>query len=119
MMDDLLDRFGNIPKSVDNLLRIALIRVRAHAMYITEIKGKNERILFTFRPDAPIDPTGIPAFLKSHKDRLFFTSYGSPFFTWKYEKTGLVEKDAELLLGDTEKLLTEMEEVIRVSRLII
>lgn len=119
MKDELLDRFGNIPKSVDNLLRIALIRVRAHAMYITEIKGKNERILFTFRPDAPIDPTGIPAFLKSHKDRLFFTSYGSPFFTWKYEKTGLVEKDAELLLGDTEKLLTEMEEVIRISRLII
>ena len=115
MKDELLDRFGNIPKSVDNLLRIALIRVRAHAMYITEIKGKNERILFTFRPDAPIDPSGIPAFLKSHKDRLFFTSYGSPFFTWKYEKTGLVEKDAELLLGYTEKLLTEMEEVIRVS----
>ena len=47
MKDELLDRFGNIPKSVDNLLRIALIRVRAHAMYITEIKGKNERILFT------------------------------------------------------------------------
>lgn len=26
MKDELLDRFGNIPKAVDNLLRIALIR---------------------------------------------------------------------------------------------
>ncbi|MGN1205251.1 MAG: transcription-repair coupling factor, partial [Lachnospiraceae bacterium] len=115
MRDELLDRFGSIPKSVDNLLRIALIRVRAHALYITEIKGKNERILFTFRPDAPIDPTGIPAFLKRHKDRLMFTSYGSPFFTWKYEKTGLMEKDAELLLTDTEKLLQEMTEVMQID----
>lgn len=105
MKDELLDRFGNIPKSVDNLLRIALIRVRAHAMYITEIKGKNERILFTFRPDAPIDPTGIPAFLKSHKDRLFFTSYGSPFFTWKYEKTGLVEKMRSCFSGTPKNCL--------------
>ena len=115
MRDELLDRFGSIPKSVDNLLRIALIRVTAHALYITEIKGKNERILFTFRPDAPIDPTGIPAFLKRHKDRLMFTSYGSPFFTWKYEKTGLMEKDAELLLADTEKLLQEMTEVMQID----
>ena len=44
MRDELLDRFGEIPKSVDNLLRIALIRVAAHALVLTEVKGKNERI---------------------------------------------------------------------------
>ena len=115
MKDELLDRFGSIPKSVDNLLRISLIRVKAHALYITEIKGKNERILFTFRQDAPIDPARIPAFLNSHKDRLFFTSYGSPFFTWKYEKTGLAEKDAQILLSDTENLLCEMADAIKID----
>ncbi len=113
MKDELLDRFGSIPKSVDNLLRIALIRVKAHSLYLTEIKGKNERILLTFKSDAPIDPVKIPEFLKKHKDNLLFTAYGTPFFTWKYTKTGLVEKDAELLLGDTEKLLTEMSEIWR------
>ena len=113
MKDELLDRFGSIPKSVDNLLRIALIRVKAHSLYLTEIKGKNEHILLTFKPDAPIDPAKIPEFLKKHKDNLLFTAYGTPFFTWKYTKTGLVEKDAELLLGDTEKLLIEMSEIWR------
>ncbi len=112
MKDELLDRFGEIPKSVDNLLRIALIRVAAHGLYMTEIKGKNERIAFTFRPDAAIDPAGIPGLLKKYGKDLTFTAYGNPFFTYKYKKTGLVETDAELLLDMTEKLLGEMKELL-------
>ena len=95
MKDELLDRFGDIPRSVDNLLRIALIRVAAHSLDMMEIKGKNERILFTFRPDADIDPSGIPDLLKKYGQSLSFTAYGNPFFTYKYKKTGLVETDGE------------------------
>ena len=108
MKDELLDRFGNIPKAVDNLLRIALIRMAAHALDMTEIKGKNGRITFNFRPDAAIDPLKIPAFLKKHGEEMSFTAYGNPFFTYKYKKTGLVETDAELLMGKTEELLEEL-----------
>ena len=112
MKDELLDRFGEIPKSVDNLLRIALIRVAAHNLYMTEIKGKNERITFTFRPDARIDAVKIPDFMKKYGKDLAFTAYGNPFFTYKYKKTGLVETDAELLLDRTEKLLEDMRELL-------
>ncbi len=116
MRDELFDRFGEIPKSVDNLLRIALIRVSAHALYMTEIKGKNERITFTFRPDAGINPAGIPALLKKYDKKLAFTAYGNPFFTYKYKKTGLVETDAELLLNVTEELLGEMRKLLEMER---
>ncbi len=112
MRDELLDRFGEIPKSVDNLLRIALIRVAAHRLYLTEVKGKNGRIAFHFRQDAGIDPAGIPALLKSVGNDLAFTAYGTPFFTYKYRKTGLVETDAEFLLDKTEELLGRMEELL-------
>ncbi len=112
MKDELLDRFGKIPKSVDNLLRISLIRVAAHNLYMTEIKGKNERITLTFRPDAKVDPLKIPAILKKYGEKMAFTAYGNPFFTYKYRKTGLVEKDAELLLNMTEELLGEMKHLL-------
>ena len=85
--------------------------VRAEAR-LTEIKGKNGRITFNFRPDAAIDPLKIPAFLKKHGEELSFTAYGNPFFTYKYKKTGLVETDAELLMGKTEELLEEMKELV-------
>ena len=109
MKDELLDRFGEIPKSVDNLLRIALIRVSAHDLYITDIKGKNEKIAVTFRPDADLNPAKVPDLLRKYGPKLAFTGYGKPFFTYKYKKTGLVEKDAELLLNKTEELLEEMK----------
>ena len=109
MKDELLDRFGEIPKSVDNLLRIALIRVTAHELYMTEIKGKNERITFTFRPDAAVNPAKIPDLMKKYGQNLSFTAYGTPFFTYKYKRSELIETDAELLLGKTEELLEEMK----------
>ena len=112
MHDELLDRFGEVPRSVDNLLRIALIRVTAHELFMTEIKGKNERIQLTFRPDADIKVEGIPELIKKHKDRLTFTAYGNPFFTYRYYKSGVMEKDAENLLSTTEQLLQDMREIL-------
>ena len=112
MRDELLDRFGEIPKPVDNLLRIALIRVAAHGLYMTEVKGKNERITFAFRPDASVDPGGVPKLLGKYGQNLAFTAYGNPFFTYKYKKTGLVETDAELLLNKAEELLQEFKGVL-------
>ena len=47
MKEELLDRFGEIPKSVDNLLRIALIRVKAHKLYIV-LKSSSVWIPFRF-----------------------------------------------------------------------
>ena len=109
MRDELMDRFGAIPRSVENLLRIALIRVSAHKLYITELKGKNERIVFTFKPDAPIAVEKIPGFVKENRERLTFTAYGQPFFTLKYRKCGVIETDAETLLKEAEDMLGKME----------
>ncbi|MBQ7360237.1 MAG: transcription-repair coupling factor [Lachnospiraceae bacterium] len=116
MKDELLDRFGAVPESVENLLRIALIRVAAHSLYLTEVKGKNERIQFCFRPDAQIDPAGIPKLNEKYKDKMSFAAYGTPTLTIRYRKTGLVEKDAKLLLDLTEDVLREMEQVLSLKQ---
>ena len=38
-----------------------------------------------------------------------FTAVGVPYFTYKYEKTGIIDKDAENLLKDTEDILDKMQ----------
>lgn len=109
MIDELTDRFGNVPVCVHNLLRISLIRVKAHELYLEDVTGKNERIVCTFMPRAQIDPTKIPELIRNYKDRLKFTAYGNPFLTLRYYKCGMVEKDSQTVLEETEKLLREME----------
>ena len=46
--DELIDRFGEPPKPVRNLMEIAVIKAMANSIGIAEISQKDDRILFTF-----------------------------------------------------------------------
>ena len=51
MLEELIDRFGEPPKSVLSLLRVARLKALAHAVYITEIKQTGSLIKLTmFEP---------------------------------------------------------------------
>lgn len=106
MREELLDRFGEIPVSVENLLRIAMIRVNAHKLYMTEIKGRNGEIQFILKQDAKIYAERIPELLKN-QDKLSF-NYKMASFLLRYKKCGMVERDAQLLLELTETTLKQM-----------
>ena len=108
MKDELLDRFGEIPAAVQNLFRISMIRVQAHKLFITEVKGKNGEIRFTLKPDAKIRAQQIPELLKKQEKLTF--NYKMLCFLKRYKKSGMVEKDAQKLLNLTEELLEAMKE---------
>ena len=95
MKEELLDRFGETPVAVENLFRISMIRVNAHKLYITDIKGKK------------IYAERIPQFLEKHEKLSF--NYKMASFLLRYKKCGMVEKDAQILLELTENLLRDME----------
>ena len=61
MMEELIDRFGEPPKSVENLLTIARLRAKAHTCYYTEIKEISDKIKFVFYYLAKINPANIMA----------------------------------------------------------
>ena len=111
MKEELLDRFGTVPGEVENLFRIAMIRVSAHRLYMTEVRGRGGEIRFTFKSDAKIMPERIPEVLKLY-DKLSFNHKGTPFFLFRYKKCGMVEKDAQMLLSFTEQLLVSMGKVL-------
>ena len=112
MREELLDRFGNIPKSAANLLRIALIRSHAHHLYITELKGKNEVLQMILRQDAPIVVENIPVLLQEYGGKMTFEPKGTPTFRLRYRKCGVIEKDEEMLLSLTAETLRRMEEIL-------
>ncbi|MDE7445521.1 MAG: transcription-repair coupling factor [Lachnospiraceae bacterium] len=107
MKEELLDRFGETPVAVENLFRISMIRVNAHKLYITDIKGKNGEIQFTLKADAKIYAERIPQFLEKHEKLSF--NYKMASFLLRYKKCGMVEKDAQILLELTENFLRDME----------
>ena len=110
MREELLDRFGEIPTAVHNLFRISMIRVTAHKLYITDVKGKNGEIQLVLKADAQIRAERIPELVKKQEKLTF--NYKMISFIKKYYKCGVVEKDAQTLLLLTEELLRDMTEML-------
>ncbi len=112
MKEELLDRFGAIPDSADNLLRIALIRAGAEKLRISEIRGKGGEIEFAYRNDSTIDVASIPAIIGKYEGALKFDPRGIPTFRYKYRLCGIVEKDEENLLNYAEQIVRDMNEIL-------
>ncbi|MFI3237770.1 MAG: transcription-repair coupling factor [Lachnospiraceae bacterium] len=109
IMQELVDRFGNVPKSVDNLIRINIIRTRANLLHMVEIKNLNEKVHFIFREDIIVDAVAIVPFMKRYKGKMKYLTTGQKTFTYKVSKSGVIEIDGKTLLEDVEDILTQME----------
>lgn len=49
--DELLDRYGNVPEVVENLIEIALIKKLAAERKFTEVKGDRQQLILLFDPE--------------------------------------------------------------------
>lgn len=87
MLEELIDRFGDPPKSVENLLYIAKIKSMAHQLYFTEVSGKGDALRFTLYEKARIDVTKIPEFVAGFGQDVKFTADAkAPYFTYFLKK---------------------------------
>ncbi|MBO4395469.1 MAG: transcription-repair coupling factor [Eubacterium sp.] len=111
--EELNDRFGEPPKSVENLLTISLLKHRANRIYITALDENNGRLRAAMYPQAKIDPMKIPGIIKEAGGKLLFepertvnrmgqTINNPPFFTCSIDSDVLAE--ADWLIGQIEQL---------------
>jgi len=106
MQEELMDRFGKVPVSAENLLRISLIRAKAHKLCMSEVGGKDGMLTFSIRKNANLNPDGVINLFKKHTKLTF--SNKTYQFVHGYKKTGLIERDERELLKLTEELIDDM-----------
>ncbi len=110
MTEELIDRFGDIPKKVQQLLHIASLKSLAHSAYVTAVEQKGQDIKFTMYERAKIDPQKIPAFLKSYGNKMTFKADEPPYFL--YQKKGRSGKESsEDILQLIRKILEDLREL--------
>lgn len=106
MTDELIDRFGDIPRSAMNLMRIALIKAKAHDAYIIEIKGDHKSVKIKMYPKARINPSGIPPMIAGMGSKMKFTNGEIPYFTYYFDKEEV--KNSESYLGCISTVVNEI-----------
>ena len=111
MVEELIDRFGDIPKKVQQLLTIASLKAFAHSAYITEVAGKGSGIKFTMYEKAKVKPEKIPDLITKYKGDLVFKSETEPYFY--YEKKLKTGKNSGTDVFDTVKMvLTDIKSLL-------
>jgi Transcription-repair coupling factor (superfamily II helicase) len=108
MTDELVDRFGEPPKSGMNLLAIALLKAEAHRAYITEVASRADTLRFAMYPGAKIHAAGIPDLIQEMGKRLRFVPGAEPCFVYT-----LNEEDKRDLLTRAQAVVCRIAELCR------
>ncbi len=98
IQEEIEDRYGTLPKWVQNLLDVAYLKAVAHTKHIISVTQKGNRLVMLFKPDAEIDPLDIEKLVNANSAKLSFTVALNPYMTYK--------------IGENEKFLGAVTELL-------
>ena len=107
MQDELIDRFGDLPRSVQNLLTVARIKVQAHTVYVKEIAQKELEIRFALYERAKLHPERLPEFMAAYDGKMKLVRGANPSLLYAYKKNSRDEKKD--IVGLVEEILEHMK----------
>jgi len=106
IQEEIEDRYGDLPRSVQNLLEISLIKWEAHNLELLSISQKNQNISLIFKEDARMNPIKIPELLKKYGKRLSFAADKNPYFVYR-----LVDDKREEVIRHIKSLLQDLKDL--------
>ena len=99
IVDELIDRFGEMPGEIENLLEISRIKQLAKKNNIIKIQSKRDAIVFTYENNSFKD-NFISNLIDKYGNKIKFSNGIKPMITLKNEKHGekeLIEEVKEFL----------------------
>lgn len=111
MQDELIDRFGDIPKPVENLLKAVFIKTLAHSASVISVSANRQECRFVMYEKSRLQVERIPQLIEKYNGKLKFHIAEPPYFTYQ-EKKPLADSDTileivKILLNDIKWLLEE------------
>ncbi len=102
VIDEITDRYGNIPKELENLLDIARIKNLCKEKNIIKITQKQNNIVFFFNIN-DFDTAIIDVLVKEYKDDIRFSPGAEPYITLKNK-----EEKAKVILKKAKEFLIKI-----------
>lgn len=106
MQDELMDRFGDLPKPVENLLLVADVRALAHKIGVTVVRANTQEITIKMYPKAKIDVAKIPAVIEEYGGALKFRTGTPPAFVYTERKKN---NDVKIMLNKALEIMKKFE----------
>lgn len=104
IIDELIDRYGELPNEVVNLIEVARIKILARSLQVLSIIQKQDSIVVQFNNAEKIATDKVQELINIYKNKIFFSSGVSPYITLKLQS----KKDSDIL-EEVYKLLSVMK----------
>lgn len=100
IIDELIDRYGPMPKEVENLIEVARIKELCQRNHVIKITQKKEAILFQYENEG-IQPETIEELIKTYGTRIRFSPGNQPYITLKIkeEQQNEILQEVKCFLG--------------------
>ncbi len=83
VLDELIDRYGSPPKSVQGLVDVSLVRVTAARVGIVEIVQRNDLLILY---SDVVGPQQLAAVMEQYPHRVLYNALGRPYFSLRVQK---------------------------------
>ena len=97
VMDELMDRFGDVPKETANLIKISLIRTKAEKTHLTRIHEQNGKIYITVEGEDKISPFTVMEMNEKFQGKSLFHGGGQPYFVLTVDSKTKLDSTIEAL----------------------
>jgi transcription-repair coupling factor (superfamily II helicase) len=99
IIDEIIDRFGNMPKELENLIAIARIKYLAKQLKLTKIASNKTAVVFTFEPNKfELD---LNELVKKYGNKIKFSAGIKPMITLQIRS-----ENERQILNDVTEFLT-------------
>ena len=96
LQEELVDRYGDLPRPVENLCKIALLKAQAHEAFVTQLVQKGDTLRVYFYRRAKIHVPNFRTFLAEHRN-VRLTTEAAPYLTWRMWTSDADKKGPERL----------------------
>jgi len=104
IIDELSDRYGDIPKETEKLLKVVEIKYMARALNIESIEQNNLRVIFKFRNASKLEMEKLSDLVKELKGKILFSAGDKPSVTLHIDE----EDDEIVILKNIKFVLQSM-----------
>lgn len=99
--DELIDRYGDVPDAVENLISVAWVKALAKKAGFCAVTEQKDLVILKFSPHIPLSPEKIGEVMDAFKRKLLFNAGVEPYLAYR--------KDS----AKGDKLLDEIEMVLK------
>jgi len=107
MQDEFIDRYGEIPQPVMDLLMVAYMKARAHACYVEELTASEDKIMFKIISKAPANGNGLMPLLDAFGGRLTYDRQLPGFY---YKERGRLKMEASEQVVAINEVLAKLKD---------